>query len=137
MNLVPLLQQTIGMAWGSSLLLLLAASTPAKSAPAASLPELWWALGVCAQVTGVPAGASGSEVIVMFSLKRDGSLLGLPRITYSHLFGDADTQRAFVAAALTMVAGCLPVEITDGLGGAVAGRPLRLRLFSPPKGRST
>lgn len=108
-----------------------AAQAPsALAAPADSLAALWTALGRCARVEGVTPGAAGSEVTVLFSLKRDGSLLGKPRITHSRLTGDAADQRGFVAAALEAVSRCLPVEISDGLGGAIAGRPLSLRLTS-------
>jgi hypothetical protein len=48
-------------------------------------------------------------------------LLGTPRIIHSHLLGDADAQKAFVADAIGALAKCLPADITDGLGGAVVG----------------
>jgi hypothetical protein len=103
---------------------------PAHAAPVDNLATLWRTLGSCARIESVPAPSLGSEVTVLFSLKRDGSLLGQPRITHSRLLGDPADQRAFMAAALTAVAKCLPIPVTDGLGGAIAGRPLRLRLTS-------
>jgi len=102
----------------------------AYAAPADNLATLWRTLGACATLDGVPPGAVGSEVTVLFSLKRDGSLLGQPRITHSRLVGTGDEQRGFIAAALGAVSRCLPMAITDGLGGAIAGRPLSLRLTS-------
>ena len=48
-------------------------SSEAKSTPANTLRELYTALGECVKVTG---GLPGSEITVVFSLKRDGSLLG-------------------------------------------------------------
>lgn len=127
-------------AWArmSGLLLVLAlTSTPAEAEPANTLSELWRALGACTVVRDAPAAAAGSEVTVLFSLKRDGSLLGKPQITHSRLLGDAAAQQAFMAGALTAVARCLPLPVTDGLGGAIAGRPFRLRLVGPPSGRAT
>jgi hypothetical protein len=126
------------IARASSLLLALAAvPTPAQAEPADTLPELWRALGACSRVSGVPAAAAGSEVTVLFSLKRDGGLLGQPRITHSHLTGGPDDQRAFVSAALSGIARCLPVPITPGLGGAIAGRPFRLRIIGQRPERTT
>jgi hypothetical protein len=119
------------------LLALAIISTSACAEPANTLPELWRALGSCTRVRNVPAAASGSEVTVLFSLKRDGSLNGQPRVTHSHLTGGPDDQRAFVAAALSEIARCLPVSITSGLGGAIAGRPFRLRLIGRPPGQPT
>lgn len=108
----------------------------ALAAPADNLASLWRTLGACAKLDGVPPGAVGSEVTVLFSLKRDGSLLGQPRITHSRLFGTNEDQRSFIASALGAVSRCLPIAITDGLGGAIAGRPLSLRLASKPPERA-
>ena len=102
----------------------------AQAAPADNLATLWRNLGACTKLDGVPPGAVGSEVTVLFSLKRDGSLLGRPRITHSRLVGNESDRRGFIAAALGAVSRCLPMPITDGLGGAIAGRPLNLRLMS-------
>ncbi|MCJ2140044.1 hypothetical protein MKL20_08420 [Methylobacterium sp. E-066] len=115
----------------------MAIAGPIERRPAASLSELWQMLSACAQITGLPAGAAGSEVTVLFSLKRDGSLLGQPRITYSHLTGGPDEQRAFVAAALSGIASCLPAAVTPGLGSAITGRPFRLRVISRRPERAT
>ena len=86
------------------LLALAAVPMPAWAEPANTLPELWRALGACTRVKNVPAAALGSEVTVLFSLKRDGSLQGQPRITHSHLIGGPDEQQAFVSAALSGIA---------------------------------
>ena len=114
-----------------------AAGAADRSKAAASLSELWQALNACAEITGLPTAAAGSEVTVLFSLKRDGSLLGQPRITHSRLTGGPDEQRAFVSAALSGIAGCLPMPVTPGLGGAIAGRPFRLRVISRRPERAT
>lgn len=103
---------------------------PVRADPANTLEELWSVVRGCATLDGVTPGSLGSEVTVRFSLKRDGSLLGQPRITHSSLLGDRADQQSFLAAALGAVSRCLPVSITDGLGGAIAGRPLSIRLTS-------
>jgi hypothetical protein len=110
--------------------LLLAVSTEAKGAPANSLREFYTALAECMKA---PAGPPASEVTVVFSLKRDGSLLGKPRISHAKLFGDAKDQKEFVGGVLAAFGGCLPVNITEGLGGAIAGRPMSFRVTSRPR----
>ena len=117
-----------------ALAILVANTAQAASAPANTLSELWRSLSTCIQM---PNESVGSELTIVFALKRDGSLLGRPRITYSHLVGDADPQKAFVADAIEAVAKCLPVNITDGLGGAIAGRPLSIRIGRRPKETNT
>ncbi|MGH1570267.1 hypothetical protein ACRAWG_05875 [Methylobacterium sp. P31] len=106
----------------------------AHAQPANSLHDLWQALGACARRAQVAPEAAGSEITVLFTLKRDGSLQGKPRITYSRLIGDKIDRQAFVAASLSAIASCFPLPMTDGLGGAVAGRPIRFRLISGSRG---
>jgi hypothetical protein len=113
----------------AALALMLSISPAAKAAPANSLAELYAALGECVRAA---AGAPGSEITVVFSLKRNGSLLGKPRISHAKLLGDANARRDFVASVLSGFNHCLPVAMTDGLGGAVAGRPLNFRVISHP-----
>ena len=114
---------------------LLLAATGARTEPASNLNAMWHLLGSCAQSVGGPAEAVGSEVTVLFGIKRDGSLQGQPRITHSKLVGDDGAQKEFLSAALSGIARCFPLSITDGLGGAVAGRPLRLRVTNRPRDR--
>lgn len=96
----------------------------AEPRPVATLAELWPALTACWRP---PPGSAGQELTVRFSLKRNGELLGQPRITYSKLTGGAEDQKRFVAAALAAIAECLPVRLSEGLGGTIAGRPLTIR----------
>jgi len=101
----------------------LAVADPAP--PVASLKELYARLGQCLQQ---PNTSTPSDLTVVFSLKRDGSLLGRPRITHSQLGGDEAQQEAFVRSVLSDLSRCLPLRLSDGLGGAVAGRPLILHI---------
>jgi hypothetical protein len=101
----------------------------AEAAPANTLRELFPLLTRCWRA---PAGSEGSTVTVGITLKRDGTIFGQPSITYSKLTGDADAQKRFVASALAALAACTPVAITDGLGGAIAGRRIFIRFQSAP-----
>jgi hypothetical protein len=126
------------MSWGISiavaLALLLLGSSKAKSAPANTLRELYAAVGECVKA---PAGLPGSELTILFSLKRDGSLLGRPRIPHTKLLGDPSDQTAFVRNVLAAFDKCLPLSITEGLEGAVAGRPMSFRVVSHPRETDT
>jgi hypothetical protein len=129
MRPAPQIIQTI--AW---LVYLAASPVEATGAPANTLTDLWRELSACIKA---PRDSAGSELTIVFALKRDGSLLGKPRITHSHLLGDVDVQKAFVVDAIGAFAMCLPVNITDGLGGAIAGRPLSLRIGRRPRETDT
>ncbi len=105
---------------------------PAQAAPANTLRELFHHLGQC---LGAARGAPGEEITLRFSLRRDGALIGKPHITYKKLPRDAEAQRRFVESVAAALDRCLPAPVTDALGGAIAGRPLSLRLGV--KGRET
>jgi hypothetical protein len=88
------------------------------------LRELFAELDRCLVIS---KGAAGSELTVVFSLRRDGGLLGKPRISFSKLAGDAVEQCRFAEDIAKGFDRCLPVSITDALGGAIAGRPMSVR----------
>ena len=81
----------------ASLAFLAASPIEARSAPANTLPDLWRELSACVKA---PGDSAGSELTIIFALKRDGSLLGKPRITHSHLLGDA-MLKALLSRALS------------------------------------
>ncbi len=118
------------MAAAAALFAIAAAPAGAQdAAPANTLHDLGARLEACLK-TGHSRDdlANGSEVTVLFALKRDGSLMGRPRITHSSLIGGIDDQKLFLAAVISAIDACLPLAITPGLGGAIAGRPIALRV---------
>src|SRR4051812_7326887 len=109
------------------LLCTIASAGAGELAPINTLSELFPMLTRC---WSAPAGGEGSMVTVGITLRRDGTVFGQPTITYSRPTGDTGAQKRFVASALTTLAACTPVAITDGLGGAIAGRRIFIRFES-------
>jgi hypothetical protein len=100
-----------------------------EGAPANTLVELQRQFGAC--MRGKSPGPAGSRLTIMLMMKRDGSIFGKPRITFSHLEGDKDTRRQFIDDAERAVETCLPLRITPSLGQAIAGRPFFITLGQP------
>jgi hypothetical protein len=77
-----------------------------------------------------PQGAvrPGMEITVMLVIDRNGELFGEPRFTYMTPGVNTEIRAAYQRSVADMMARCLPLRFSDALGGAVAGRPLRLRL---------
>ena len=100
----------------------------AESLPANTLKEMWRALNICLSAS---RGLEGSEITLVFSLRRDGSMIGKPRISYSKLPGDLTDQKSFVGSVALALSSCMPLRISDGLGGAIAGHPLSIRMVIP------
>ena len=69
----------------------------------------------------------GMEYTVRFALKRDGSLIAPPRMTYSSHGVPAAMRDVYRDAIDQALKRCMPLRFTDGMGGAVAGRPIAIR----------
>jgi hypothetical protein len=100
----------------------------AAAAPANTLRELSAELDACALQRGIDANA---ELTIVFMLNRRGQVIGKPRITHSRLPEDPAARGRIVANVARAIDLCLPLPITDGLGGAIAGRPIAIRLMGP------
>ncbi|MFD2058766.1 hypothetical protein ACFSQT_38545 [Mesorhizobium calcicola] len=83
-----------------------------------------------------PPGTAGMSLTLRFSLRRNGTLIGKPRATYSDLGADTQLSRAFVASILKALDDALPLPFSDSMGGAIAGRMLVPRFTAALEGAS-
>ncbi len=100
--------------------------------PADTLAALYPVLAACWQP---PEGASDQEIEVTarFSLRRDGSLIAVPRIVFTAGVS-GEGRRRLAKATLAALRACTPARITPDLGRAIAGRPIALRLVQRRRG---
>ena len=105
-----------------------------ETPPANTLMDMRHQLGAC--MAGKSLGPAGSQLTIKFMMKRDGSIFGKPRITFSHLEGDEEAKQRFVDAAERAIAACLPFKVTPELGGAIAGRLFSVTLGGPKRERA-
>jgi hypothetical protein len=98
--------------------------------PANSLEELYQQINSCVKI---PQTTEGGDVTIRFSLKRDGSVFGKPRITYAKNLAAMSNQVEFLGSVLQALQNCTPLKITNGLGSAIAGKPLMFRITQKPK----
>ncbi len=107
--------------------LLAASGAVAEEAqPANTLIDMRRQFGAC--LSDKPIAPTGSRVTIVFMTKRDGSIFGKPRITYSHLEGDEKVRGRFLDDAERAVGSCLPFRVTPALGAAIAGRIFSITL---------
>lgn len=101
-----------------------------------TLKELYPALAACWEV---PAGLSRferTEITARFALRRDGSVIGTPRVTFATQDPDSRARAVLTQATLEAIRRCTPAKVTPALGGAIAGRPIALRfVYQGPKGQ--
>jgi hypothetical protein len=109
---------------------------PPLGGPLGRLRDLFPAIGAC---WAPPAGLSrleSLEVTVRFSLRRDGSLFGAPRVTFATPAAETRAREVLRTSTVEAIRACTPLEITPALGGAIAGRPIAVRfIYQGPKGR--
>jgi hypothetical protein len=87
-----------------------------------TLRDIFRALGACWHLRG-GSKFSGQEITLRLAFKRNGEVLGQPRITFYRAgAGDSDQREAFTRSVREAFARCNPLPFTEKLGGAVAGR---------------
>jgi hypothetical protein len=136
-------QDSIGQELRMTLMLLprgkTATEPPAAAAPAPlpqklnTIRDVFGALRAC--FAGAPFGENSQDLAatIRFSFTRDGHILGEPRFTYVQSGISASAKQSFEQAIGHALLSCAPFPFTEGLGGALAGRPFSIRIVKPAK----
>ena len=80
--------------------------------------------------------ANPIDITVVVSFNREGAILGHPRITYESEHASDNDRLKYRMAVMETLQRCTPLPFTEGLGGAVAGRPFAVPFRTrkrPPK----
>ena len=80
--------------------------------------------------------ANPIDITVIVSFNREGAILGHPRITYESEQASDNDRLKYRIAVMETLQRCTPLPFTEGLGGAVAGRPFAVPFRTrkrPPK----
>jgi hypothetical protein len=94
-----------------------------------TLRGLFAALRFCWTPPAVDHEFAEIAVTVRFSLKSTGELVGPPRITSLTPGLPEATATAYRESVITSFNRCLPLPLSAGLGGAIAGHPIAIRLI--------
>ncbi|WID96776.1 hypothetical protein QO058_00300 [Bosea vestrisii] len=93
------------------------------------LDQIGPALRRCWQPPALDAQSGSASASVRFSLRRDGSLFGQPRVTWEMRRAPAGLRERFSDSLMRAVRDCTPMRLSPGLGGSIAGRPITIRFF--------
>ena len=80
--------------------------------------------------------ANPVDITVVVSFNRAGAILGHPRISYESEQASDNDRLSYRIAVMETLQRCTPLPFTEGLGGAVAGRPFAIPFRTrkrPPK----
>lgn len=92
-----------------------------------TIGDLFAALRACWMPPPEGEAKSGMQISVKFAFKRDGELIGPPRMTYATDGVSAQTRDVYLGAIKEALNGCTPLTLSKGLSGAIAGRPIMIR----------
>jgi hypothetical protein len=105
----------------------------APGTPVNTLSELMATLRACWVPPPLDQSRTGMQITVQISFRRNGELLGQPRITFESAGASDDERLAYRIAVAKMLKRCTPVPVTEALGNALAGRPLTIRFVDNRK----
>jgi hypothetical protein len=118
--------------WFAAALLMLAVQVlpvPAAAEPVDSIKDV---IGRLQQCWKPPprSQAKPMDITVLVSFTRDGAILGQPRVTYETEGASDNDRLAYRIAVMEALQRCTPMPFSEGLGGAVAGRPFAIRFWT-------
>jgi hypothetical protein len=92
-----------------------------------SIAQLFAALRSCWITLPDEEARPGMEITVRFALKRDGNMLGPPRLTYGTKGASQKQRDTYYRMIIDSLNRCTTFPLSRGMAGAIAGRPLLIR----------
>ncbi len=92
-----------------------------------TIGDLFAALRSCWSPPPADVAHEGMQMSVRFSFKKDGEMIGPPRMTFATSGVPADVRDTYLKAINSSLDACIPLRFTSGLAGALAGRPIAIR----------
>jgi hypothetical protein len=91
--------------------------------------DIYAAIYACYQPPPLDWSRPGMQITFQVTFRRDGSILGEPRITYETPDASEDQRYAYRLAVAEALQRCTPLPFSESLGQAVAGRPFGVRFI--------
>ena len=95
--------------------------------PLDTIRDMFAALRACWVPPAKEEAHRGMEYTIRFALKRDGTMIAAPRMTYASHDVSTQTRTAYRDAIDAALKRCTPLHFSGGMAGAVAGRPIAVR----------
>ena len=92
-----------------------------------SIGDMFAALRACWAPPPKDEARHGMEYTIRFAFKADGEVIAPPRMTYVSHDAPGDRRAVYRDAIDAALRRCTPLHFSEGLGGAVAGRPIAIR----------
>ena len=92
-----------------------------------TLRAMFDALRACWIPLAKDEARAGMQMSVRFAFKRSGEIIATPRVTYVSPGAPPEARETYLHAINAALERCTPLPFSQGLGGAVAGRPIAIR----------
>ena len=122
--------------YAAALLLLWSTSALAEPAQVNTLRDMIARLRTCWRPPAPSRANPGIDITVIVSFNRAGEILGHPRITYESEQADDNDRLMYRIAVMETLQRCTPMPFTEGMAGAIAGRPIAVQFHNrklPPQ----
>jgi hypothetical protein len=73
------------------------------------------------------SSANPIDITVIVSFNRNGDIIGHPRISYESEHATDNDRLMYRIAVMEALQRCTPMPFTEGMAGAIAGRPFRVQ----------
>ena len=113
--------------WFGAALLLSSSSAQAEPEQVNTIREVFAKLKTCWKPPPASLANPGIDITVIVSFNRNGDILGHPRITYESEQATDNDRLIYRIAVMEALQRCTPMPFSEGMAGAVAGRPFAVQ----------
>lgn len=92
-----------------------------------TLSDLYAMLRSCWTPPERDASREGMQMSVRFAFKRSGEVIATPVMTYATPDASGEVRSVYREAIDAALSRCAPLPLTNGLGNAIAGKPINIR----------
>ena len=112
---------------GTALFALSSLTAQAETIQVNSIQDVIARLRTCWKPPPVGRAHPGIDITVVVSFNRNGDILGHSRITYESEQATDNDRLMYRVAVMEALQRCTPMPFTEGMAGAVAGRPFHVQ----------
>ena len=113
--------------FAAALLLLSPTCAQAEPAQVDTIRGVFARLRTCWKPPPASSANPDIDITVIVSFNRAGDILGHPRITYESAQATDNDRLIYRIAVMEALQRCTPMPFTEGMAGAVAGRPFTVQ----------
>jgi len=113
--------------WFGAALLLSSTCARAEPEQVNTIREVFAKLKTCWKPPPASLANPGIDITVIVSFNRNGDILGHPKITYESEQATDNDRLMYRIAVMEALQRCTPMPFSEGMAGAVAGRPFAVQ----------